>query len=84
MAKINILKSDSRCWQKKVRRGKTYSLILGVQTDMASMEVGVEVPPKLQTILPEDTAIALSCVYPRNLHLTTEIHVHPRSLLLYS
>lgn len=49
------------------KRGNTHSLILGVQTDTATVEASVEVSPKLKTGLPKDTATPLLCVYPKGI-----------------
>ena len=48
------------------RKGNTFSLFVGMQTDVATLENSMEVPQKLKIELPYDPAIALLGIYQKD------------------
>jgi hypothetical protein len=50
----------ARMWRKR----NTHPLLLGLQACTTTLEVSLEVPQKLDIILPEDSAIPLLGIYP--------------------
>ena len=38
----------NKCWQRCGKKGKSHALLIGIQTDTATMENGIEVSQKLK------------------------------------
>jgi hypothetical protein len=47
------------------RKRHTPPLLVGLQTGIASLEIGLEVTQKMDIVLPEDIAIQLPDIYPK-------------------
>ena len=52
--------------ERMCRKGNTPPMLLGLQTDTTTLEINLEVPQKLEIDLPEDPAIILLGIYPKD------------------
>ena len=65
MAKIKT-SSDNTCWRECRERRTLLPLLVGLQTGTTTLEINLEFPQKIEIDLPEESAIPLLGIYPKD------------------